>query len=169
VSLETRKSTNFFFETTAKDFEEILRHIWILAKFILTLAAGGIVLIISSTTLGSLKRLPPEFAARYSTRYLYVLRQSVFMPLLVLDYEAWKANRHSYTRLRYIRNQTLGFASLCCFCVGYAWLIFAGGISVRRSGEVRASVELPVDGEKLTNWPRALRARLPRDRLQPYS
>ncbi len=30
-----------------------------------------------------------------------------------------------HTRFKYALSQTLGFASLACFCIGYVWLILA--------------------------------------------
>jgi hypothetical protein len=121
----TKDAKTFFFENKDGDFEEILKAYLDIAKFILTLAAGGIVLIISSTSLGSAKKLPATFAAPLFILVMSMFYGVLFMPLLVLNYEAFKNDKQSYTRLRYVRNQTLGFASLGCFCVGYAWLIYA--------------------------------------------
>jgi hypothetical protein len=49
----------------------------------------------------------------------------LFMTLLVLNYEHHRHNpaSNSYTRLKYARNQALGFSALSCFCIGYAWLV----------------------------------------------
>jgi hypothetical protein len=33
-------------------------------------------------------------------------------------------NTPPYTRFKYTRNLALGYGSLFCFCIGYAWLIF---------------------------------------------
>jgi hypothetical protein len=47
------------------------------------------------------------------------------MPLLVLNYEAFKHKTSNYKRWQYIRNRALGYSSLACFCIGYGWLIWA--------------------------------------------
>jgi hypothetical protein len=120
----TKKFTAFTFEQTDKGFEKILDHYLDISKFILTLAAGGIVLVVSSTALGPAKKLPVDYASPLFILVMCIFYGVLFMPLLVLDYESFLHDRQSYTRIRYIRNQTLGIASLACFCLGYAWLIF---------------------------------------------
>jgi hypothetical protein len=52
------QGNSFAFERSAGDFEKLLLVYLDIAKFILSLAAGGIVVIISSTALGSSKKLP---------------------------------------------------------------------------------------------------------------
>lgn len=125
VSWGTKHSNTFALENKDGDFEELLKAYLDIAKFILTLAAGGIVLIISSTSLGGGKKLPATFAAPLFILVMSMLYGVLFMPFLALDYDAFKNNKQSYSRFKYIRNQTLGFASLGCFCLGYGWLIFA--------------------------------------------
>jgi hypothetical protein len=115
----------FKFEQKAGDFEKMLIVYLDITKFILTLAAGGIVLIISSTALGSGKRLPPHYASPLFILAMSILYGILFMPLLALNYETYKHDADSYARSAYVRNQALGFSALACFCLGYAWLIFA--------------------------------------------
>lgn len=124
VFKRTAAFKSFTFEQADGDFEKILDKYLDVAKFILTLAAGGIVLVISSTALGSARKLPPGYASPLFVLAMSIFDGVLFMPLLVLDYEAFKHNKQCYSRIRYVRNQTLGIASLACFCLGYAWLIF---------------------------------------------
>lgn len=124
VFKRTATFKSFTFEQADGGFEKILDQYLDVAKFILTLAAGGIVLVISSTALGSARKLPPGYASPLFVLVVSIFCGVLFMPLLVLDYEAFKHNKLCYTRARYVRNQTLGITSLACFCLGYAWLIF---------------------------------------------
>jgi hypothetical protein len=115
---------DFTFEQKAGDFEKLLLVYLDIAKFILTLAAGGIVLIISSTALGASKKLPPQYASPLFMLVVSMLYGIAFMPFLTLNYEHWK-HFNKYRRLNYIRNQALGVSSAICFCMGYGWLIIA--------------------------------------------
>jgi hypothetical protein len=99
--------------------------IWSIAKFIMGLAAGGIVLIIGSSALGFAKRLPESYASPLFLLAMSIFYGIVFMPILVLNYEAFKHHTSAYSRMQYVRNQTLGFSALSCFCIGYGWLIWA--------------------------------------------
>ena len=125
LEFRTAKFDSFTFEPADGFFEKILAIYLDIAKFIIGLAAGGIVLIIGSSALGSSKRLPPVYASP-----LFILAMSVFfgitfMPLLVLNYEAFKHKTSPYARWQYIRNRAMGYSSLTCFCIGYGWLILA--------------------------------------------
>jgi hypothetical protein len=124
ASIATKGET-FTFEQKDGDFEKHLLVYLDIAKFILTLAGGGIVLIISSTALGSAKKLPTQYASPLFILAMSMLYGILFMPFLALNYETFKHKRNSYSRRSYIRNQALGFSALACFCLGYAWLIFA--------------------------------------------
>jgi hypothetical protein len=126
IVLVSTEKGNFTFEPTDGFLDKILPIYLDVAKFIMGLAAGGIVLIIGSSALSSTnKRLPPEYASPLLLLAMSIFYGIVFMPLLVLNYEAWKHNEYKYTRSRYIRNRTLGFSGLICFCLGYGWLILA--------------------------------------------
>ena len=96
-----------------------------LAKFILGLAAGSIVLLVGSSAFHSNGRLPEAFASPLFLLGLSIVYGILFMLFLVFNYEHLPSRGwfSSYTRFRYARNQALGFGSLSCFCVGYAWLI----------------------------------------------
>ena len=43
---------------------------------------------------------------------------------LIYQYENYQ-HGNPHTRFKYALSQTLGFASLACFCLGYVWLILA--------------------------------------------
>ena len=115
----------FSFEPTDGFFEKILVAYLDIAKFIMGLAAGGIVLIIGSSALGSARRLPESYASPLFLLAMSIFYGIVFMPVLVLNYEAFKHGTSTYSGIRYVRNQTLGFSALTCFCIGYGWLIWA--------------------------------------------
>lgn len=116
---------NFTFERNAGDFEKFMAVYLDIAKFTLTLAGGGIVLVVSSTALGPGKKLPPNYASPLLVLAMSIFYGILFMPSLVLDYEGFKQNIKKYDRPAYIKNQTLGFSALVSFCLGYGWLIFA--------------------------------------------
>jgi len=116
---------SFNFEVERGEFEKLLVVYLDIAKFILTLAGGGIVLIISSTALASTKRLPAAYASPLFLLAMSIVYGILFMPFLALDYEGFRNRQNPYRRSSYVRNQTLGFSTLTCFCVGYAWLIVA--------------------------------------------
>jgi len=125
VWLTTPKGA-FTFETDPGFFEKMLATYLDIAKFIIGLASGGIVLIIGSSALSSSsKKLPLEYASPLFVLAVSVVYGILFMPLITLDYEGFRHKTIQYTRWRYCRNQTLGFAALTCFCIGYAWLILA--------------------------------------------
>jgi hypothetical protein len=128
-----RTTRNKTFELTKAFLENILPMYLDIAKFIMGLAAGGIVLTIGSTTLRpstpSTSPSTPHLPANYASP-LFLLAMSmvygiVFMPLLATNYEAFTANTWKYDRWRYVRNRTVGYSALICFCLGYGWLIWA--------------------------------------------
>ena len=124
LELRTPKG-DFTFEPFEGFFDKILPIYLDIAKFIVGLGAGGIVLIVGSSALGSAKRLPQPYASPLFLLAASVVFGLVFMPLLVLNYEAFKHGTATYSRWRYIRNRALGYSSLACFCIGYGWLIWA--------------------------------------------
>jgi hypothetical protein len=106
-------------------FTTMLGNYLDIAKAILGLASGSIVLLVSSSAFHSNGRLPPSFASPLFLLALSILYGVLFMTLLMLDYENYQHHPqdNTYTKPKYVRNQTLGFSALLCFCVGYAWLI----------------------------------------------
>jgi hypothetical protein len=99
-----------------------------IAKFILGIAAGSIVLLVGSSNFN------PQANARSLRSFaspLFVVAMSIiygvlFMTFLVVNYEHYRHHPNSdfYTRFRYTRNQALGLSALGCFCIGYGWLVF---------------------------------------------
>jgi hypothetical protein len=127
VSLWTTKGIAFEFDAHgAKGAFATLLHTYLdIAKFVLGLAGGSIVLLVGSSSFRSNGRLPAGFASPLFLLVLSILYGILFMVFLVVNYEEYSHNPASYTRHRYARNQALGYGALCCFCVGYAWLILA--------------------------------------------
>ncbi len=130
VSLRT-KGTSFRFDPggVAGEFGRTLLPMYLdMAKFIMGMAAGSIVLLVGSS---NFYLQAGSRSLRSFTSPLFVVAMSIvygvlFMTFLVLNYEH---DRHhpdlnSYTRFKYVRNQALGFSSLACFCIGYWWLVF---------------------------------------------
>jgi hypothetical protein len=122
VAIVTNKATGLGraleFEKNEGDFEKQLAVYLDIAKFILTLAAGGIVLIISSTALAtSAKRLPAQYASPLILLMASIFYGILFMPMLAINYEGYRNESAQYLRHAYVRNQTLGFSSLTCFCL----------------------------------------------------
>ena len=113
------------FEPKEGFFERILPIYLDIAKFIMGLAAGGIVLIVGSSAVRSTGRLPVFYAAPLFLLAMSIFYGSLLMPLLVSDYEAFRHGTHTYSGPRYVRNQALGYSSIACFCLGYGWLIWA--------------------------------------------
>jgi len=104
-------------------FEKILASYIDLAKFIIGLASGSIVLLVGSSALHSTPRLPDSFASPLFLLALSVLYGILFMVWLTLNYEQYRAHGR-YSRFKYGRNLACGFSALLCFCIGYGWLIF---------------------------------------------
>jgi hypothetical protein len=127
VYVRTARFNSFTFEPHGGElsFEKVLGPYLDIAKFVLGLAAGAIVLVIGSSVFGTAKRLPKSFASPLFLLALSIIYGITFMVFLVFNYEGFRHDRNCYTRFRYVRNQALGFGSLACFCVGYAWLIVA--------------------------------------------
>ena len=99
-----------------------------IAKFVLGLAAGSLVLLVGSLNLNQANARPlKSFASPLFLVAMSIIYGVLFMILLVFNYEhhLHDPNSRSYTRFKYTRNQSLGFSSLACFCISYLWLIVA--------------------------------------------
>jgi hypothetical protein len=98
-----------------------------IAKFVLGLAAGSIVLLVGSLNFNQSHARPlKSFASPLFLVAMSVIYGVLFMILLVLNYEHHLHHPNdplSYTRFNYTRNQSLGFSALACFCISYIWLI----------------------------------------------
>jgi hypothetical protein len=115
------------------EFEKQLTVYLDIAKFVLGLASGSIVLIVTASTLRANTttaavappKLPVSYASPMAILVMTIFYGVLFMAFLALAFEAFKADKRSYTRPKYVLNQTLAFSSLACFCLGYGWLAFA--------------------------------------------
>ena len=99
-----------------------------IAKFVLGLAAGSIVLLVGSLNFNRSSARPlSSFASPLFLVAMSIIYGVLFMILLVFNYERHlhEPDSHSYTRFKYTRNQALGFTALACFCVSYIWLVVA--------------------------------------------
>jgi hypothetical protein len=106
------------------EFEKRLAIYLDIFKFMLGLASGSIVLLVGSSALRKGELLPVSFASPLFLLALSILYGILAMAFLTTDYEAYRHKTSAYTRFKYIRNIVLGYSSLLCFCIGYAWLIF---------------------------------------------
>jgi hypothetical protein len=94
-----------------------------IAKFVLGLAAGSIVLLVGSLNLNQTNARPlRSFASPLFLVAMSIIYGVLFMILLVFNYEQHlhRPELHSYTGFKYTRNQSLGFSALACFCVRYS-------------------------------------------------
>jgi|ERR1700685_104395 hypothetical protein len=123
VWIRIPKSRGFYFDEKDGSFEKLLAIYLDVSKFILGLAAGGIVLVVGSTAVGKCQKLDPGFASPLFLLAMSIFYGLLFMPFLVLNYESYKHGKE-HTRLQYIRNRVLAYSALVCFNVGYAWLIW---------------------------------------------
>lgn len=116
---------NFNFEPPGEKgaFEKLLANYLDIAKVVIGLASGSIVLLVGSASFRSTGRLPLSFASPLFLLTLCILYAVFFMVFEMLNYEDYRHNSRRYTRFKYSRNIALGFGGLLCFCVGYIWLI----------------------------------------------
>jgi len=108
-------------------FEKLLPIYLRFAEFVLGLGAGSIVLLVGSSAFRAGGRLPWVFASPLYLLALSVVYGIIFMLCLILDYDNYRNNPSftPYTRAKYTRTHALAFGALICFCLGYAWLVFA--------------------------------------------
>lgn len=106
-------------------FEKLLAIYLDIAKSILGLASGSIVLLVGSSAFRTAGRLPLSFGSPLFLLALSIVYGILFMVFITGHYEGYRHDPRSsyYTRFRYSRNQAFGFGGLICFCVGYIWLI----------------------------------------------
>ena len=106
-------------------FEPFLLKYIRLAEYVIGLATGSIVLLVGSSAFHARGgRLPWFYASPLLLLALCVVYGIGFMVWLILNYEEYQ-HGNPHTRGAYALSQTLGFASLSCFCFGYIWLILA--------------------------------------------
>src|SRR5262249_25366308 len=129
----TPLSGSFTFEpqNRAGSFEPRLANYVRATEYLLGLATGSIVLLVGSSAIHSTGTIPWEFASPLVLLAFSVVYGVVFMVLLIFNYEEY-LHHNNYTRGRYVRNQTLGFSALICFCLGYLWLVFSVSLALAR-------------------------------------
>jgi hypothetical protein len=121
--LTTNKFSSYSFDPGGKagEFQPLLAMYVRFAEVVIGLAAGSIVLLVRSEFDG---RLSWAYASPLTLLAATIFYAVLFLAFLITDYEAY---RHStgwaYTRLRYSRNQALGWSTLLCFSGGYLWLM----------------------------------------------
>lgn len=93
------------------------------AEFVIGLSTGSIVLLVGSSAFHAQGGHLPWFYASPLILLAYcVLYGVAFMVSLIYGYEEVE-HGNPHTALIYALNQTFGFGSLLCFCIGYFWLI----------------------------------------------
>jgi hypothetical protein len=103
-------------------FEKRLESYVRAVEYFLGIATGSIVLLVGSASLHATGKLPWVFGSPLIIIGFCVVYGVMFISLLIYDYEMFLHHRN-YTRSRYVVNQTLGFSTLVCFCLGYLWLV----------------------------------------------
>ena len=116
---------NFDFEPPGQTgaFEKLLANYLDIAKVLIGLASGSIVLLVGSAAFRSSGRLPASFASPLFLLAGSILYAIFFMVFEIMNYEDFRHGTRRYSRFKYSRNIALGFGGLLCFCVGYVWLI----------------------------------------------
>ena len=112
-------------------FEKRLESYVRAVEYFLGIATGSIVLLVGSASLHANGKLPWVFGSPLIIIGFCVVYGVMFISLLIYDYEMF-LHHQNYTRSRYIRNQTLGFSTLMCFCLGYLWLVCSVTIVMAR-------------------------------------
>ena len=114
---------NFDAKAIPGAFEPFLVKYLKLTETIVGLATGSIVLLISSSAFhGQSGHLPWFYASPLFILTFCVLYGIMFSVWLIFHYEDYQHNgRHS--KAAYALCETLGFAAILCFVIGYVWLI----------------------------------------------
>ena len=85
-------------------------------EYVVGIATGSIVLLVGAG-LHSSGHLPWRYVSPLVLLTFCVIYGVLFM--VMLAYNEIFLHGNEYTRFRYVRNQSLGFSSLTCFCAGY--------------------------------------------------
>lgn len=106
-------------------YEPIMNRYIRLTEFMIGAASGSIVLVVGSSALhGNGGRLAWFYASPLLMIAASVVYGIGFMACQILTYEE-VLHGNPHTANNYALNETLGFSSLCCFVVGYIWLVIA--------------------------------------------
>jgi hypothetical protein len=113
---------NFNFEPPGEKgaFEKLLANYLDIAKVIIGLASGSIVLLVGSASFRSTARLSASFASPMCLLALSILYGVLFMVFEMLNYEDYRHGTRPYTRFKYSRNLALGFGASGAF----VWAIY---------------------------------------------
>ena len=103
-------------------FEKLLASYLDIAKLVVGLASGSVVLLVGSVTVRS-GQLPESFAPPLFLLALCIIYALIFMVLVTRSYDVYRNKARSYSRMMYTTNQAFGYGGLLCFCGGYVWLI----------------------------------------------
>ena len=110
-----KEGESYQFDTPGEkgSFAPLLASYLDLAKFVLGLASGTIVLLVGSATFreGGARNLLASFASPLFLLALSILYGVLFRALIIFDYEGYRHKTQLYTRLKYSRNLALGCAS----------------------------------------------------------
>jgi len=119
------KGESFHFDIHGEkgSFAPLLSSYLDIAKFVLGLASGSIVLLAGSATLRTTSHVVSYFASPLFLLALSILYGVFFMATMIVNYEGYRHSTQPYTRLKYVTNLALGFSCLLCFSVGYLWLV----------------------------------------------
>lgn len=100
-------------------FEPMLKHYMTLAQLIITIAAASI-------AFGGTQNPKPSIAAAKVFLAFCILYGVLFCSTVLYRYDEYNQNVRSYTRFWYSTVESLGFAALACFVLGYlAWALAA--------------------------------------------
>ena len=103
-------------------FSSLLQTYVDIAKLVIGLASGSIILIIGSI-LNKEDKLPVSYETPLYFLFMTILFGLLFIIFLTLDYESFNHNKSSYTKFKYSKNIALGWSTLICFVIGYFWLL----------------------------------------------
>jgi hypothetical protein len=106
-------------------YEPIMNRYIRLSEFMIGAASGSIVLVVGSSALhGNGGKLAWFYASPLVLIAASVVYGIGFMACQIVTYEeVLHGNPHTATN--YALNETFGFSALCCFVVGYIWLVFS--------------------------------------------
>jgi len=106
---------NFNFEPPGERgaFEKWLANYLDIAKVIIGLASGSIVLLVGSASFRTTGRLPATFASPLCLLALSILYAVFFMVFEMLNYEDYRHGTRPYSRLKYSKNLGLGSGASC--------------------------------------------------------
>jgi hypothetical protein len=105
-------------------FEKLLPIYLDIAKFVIGLTSGSIVLLVGSATFHAEGLLSPaSIASPLFLLALSTVSGIFFMVFTTISYESSRHTGKHYPRGTYSINLAFGYTCLLCFAFGYAWLV----------------------------------------------